>query len=193
MPTGLRDGETEALLAQSRKHLPIALALVAPDAAVREIEKLTAAAFAASPERALPPALLKEARAQTFIRLVNAGAYAAAEQLAAEVDRRLGLFAGEPGWPMDAEALDSLYCLGMLAFHQERPDEAAEIFGRVQRLAREAGRAQLHWVARLHEGLSLGRAGRTAPARLAVAEVAGAPLPPPLAEAALAFLAATRG
>jgi SAM-dependent methyltransferase len=188
MPSGLRDGETAALLAQSRKHLPMALALVAPDAAVREIERLEVT----SAENALPPALLREARAQTFIRLVNAGSYAAAEKLAAGVARWIGPFAGEPGCPMDVEALDSLYCLGMLALHQERPDEAAEIFGRVRRLAGEAGRAQLHWLARLHEGLSLGRAGRTAAARAALSEVAGAPVPPPVAEAARAFLAAVR-
>jgi hypothetical protein len=193
MPSGLRDGETEALLAQSRKHLPMALALFEPDAAVREIERL-AVASAASPESALPAALLREARAQTFIRLVNAGSFAAAEKLAAGVARWIGPFAGEPGCPMDAEALDSLYCLGMLALHQERPDEAAEIFGRVQRLAGEAGEgAQIHWLARLHEGLSLMRAGREGAARVALSEVAGAPVPPPVAEAARAFLAAVRG
>jgi SAM-dependent methyltransferase len=179
MPSGLRDGETEALLDQSRKHLPMALAMVAPDAAVREIEKLEAAPA----ERALPPALLDEARAQTFIRLVNAGAYAAAERLAAGVARRIesSAEAGEHAMhAMDAEALDSLYCLGMLALHQGRPGEAAELFGRVQRLAGEAGeRAQIHWLARLHEGLSLWRAGRQAAARVALSEVAGAPVPPP--------------
>ena len=70
-PFGLRDGETEALVAQSRKHLPMALAATEPDRAVREIEALERA----MPGRGLSPALLAEARAQTFIRLVNAGAY----------------------------------------------------------------------------------------------------------------------
>jgi TolA-binding protein len=183
MPIGLRDGETEALVAQSRKHLPMALALVAPDAAVREIEKLEAT-------RALPPALLDEALAQTFIRLVNAGSYAAAEKLALGVARRLD--SGESA--VDAEARDSLYCLGMLALHQGRAGEAAELFGRVQRLGGEGGeRSPIHWRARLHEGLSLMRDGRGDAARAALSEVAGAPVPPPVAEAARAFLAAVGG
>ncbi len=181
MPSGLRDGETEALLAQSRKHLPMALALVEPDAAVREIEKLEAAGGA------LPPALLGEARAQTFIRLVNAGSYAAAGKLAAGVARSIDA----PKGKMDAEALDSLYCLGMLALHEGSAAEAAALFARVQRLAGEAGeRAPIHWLARLHEGLSLWRDGREGAARAALAEVAGAPVSPPVAEAARAFLAA---
>jgi SAM-dependent methyltransferase len=189
MPSGLRDGETEALLAQSRKHLPMALALFEPDAAVREIERLEVA----SAENALPPALLREARAQTFIRLVNAGSYAAAEKLAAGVARWIGPFAGEPGCPMDAETLDSLFCLGMLALHRGRLEEAAELFGRSQRPIGDGGeRSPLYWQARLHEGLSLLRAGRDAAARVALTEVAGAAVPPPLAEAARAYLAAVR-
>ena len=192
MPTGLRDGETEALLAQSRKHLPMALALFEPDAAVREIERLETAT-AASADGALPPALLGEARAQTFIRLVNAGSYAAAEKLAAGVAREIELAGDEAGHGMEAETLDSLYCLGILDLHRGRPGEAAEIFGRVHRLAGGAGLPQLHWQARLHEGLGLWRAGREAAARVAFSEVAGAPVPPPVAEAARAFLAAVRG
>ncbi len=190
MPTGLRDGETEALLAQSRKHLPMALAMGTPDHAVREIEKLEAAPAGKS----LPRALLDEARAQTFIRLVNAGAYAAAERLAPGVARRIEASAETGEHAMDAEGLDSLYCLGMLALNRGRPGEAAELFGRVRRLAGDAGEnAQIHWLARLHEGLSLWRAGRAAAARVALSEVAGAPVPPPVAEAARTFLAAVRG
>ena len=95
---------------------------------------------------------------------------------------------------MNAEALDSLYCLGMLALHQGRAGEAAELFARVQRLLGEEGeRSPIHWLARLHEGLSLWRAGRGAAARIAFTEVAGAPVSPPVAEAAQAFLAAVRG
>jgi SAM-dependent methyltransferase len=37
-PFGLRDGETEALLEQSRRHLPMALAMAKPQQAAREVE-----------------------------------------------------------------------------------------------------------------------------------------------------------
>jgi len=142
-PFGLCDGETEALVAQSRKHLPMALAATEPDRAVREIEALERAA----PGHGLPPALLAEARAQTFIRLVNAGAYEEAERLAPGIAARL-----EAGGEISAEALDSLYCLGMLALHRERPDDAAELFGRVHQLAGE--RTELFESARLHEEMA---------------------------------------
>lgn len=148
-PFGLCDGETAELVAQSRKHLPMALAGTAPERAVREIETLESAPAG---ER-LSAALLDQARAQTFIRLVNAGAYAEAERLAAGVSR---LTEGAEG-KTDAETLDSLYCLGMLALQQGRPDEAAELFARVHRLA---GSAEIGRSAQLHEGLSLHRAGR---------------------------------
>ena len=141
-PFGLRDGETEALLAQSRKHLPMALAAVDPERAAREIQ-------------GVPPALLDGARAQTFIRLINAAAYAAAARLASAVARQTdGL--REAG----AEALDCLYCLGLLALHQERPDEATERFERVYQLAGE--NAERVWSARLQEGLRLAQAGLAA-------------------------------
>ncbi|HSS52964.1 MAG TPA: class I SAM-dependent methyltransferase [Thermoanaerobaculia bacterium] len=146
-PFGLHDGETGELLAQSRKHLPMALAATEPGRAVREIEALETAAAG----EGVPPALLAEARAQTFIRLVNAGAYAEAEKLAP----RLSVSDGDD---LTAEALDSLYCLGMLALHRERPNDAAEFFARVQRLAGE--RAEILALARFHESLSLQRAGR---------------------------------
>jgi SAM-dependent methyltransferase len=139
-PFGLCDGETEALVAQSRKHLPMALAATEPDRAVREIEALQ--------REDVRPALLAEARAQTFIRLVNSGAYTEAESLAPGVSRQTDSLAGE----IDAEALDSLYCLGMLALHRERPDDAAELFGRVHQLAGE--RTEILESARLHEELA---------------------------------------
>jgi SAM-dependent methyltransferase len=155
-PFGLRDGETGELVAQSRKHLPMALAATEPDRAVREIEALEAA----TAEEALPAVLLGEARAQTFIRLVNAGAFAAAERLAprlaAEIASRQTALSG--GDNISTEVLDSLYCLGMLALQRERPNDAAELFARVQRLAGE--RAEILGPARLHEEISLRRAGR---------------------------------
>jgi SAM-dependent methyltransferase len=140
-PFGLCDGETEALLAQSLKHLPMALASTEPERAVREIE-------------AVPPALLAGARAQTFIRLMNAGAYEAAGRLAPAISRRI-----QAGGEVDAETLDCLYCLGLLALHQKRPGEAAERFERVHELAGE--RAESLWSARLHEGLRLAQADLT--------------------------------
>ena len=146
-PFGLCDGETEALVAQSRKHLPMALAATEPERAVREIEALELA----MPGRGVSPALLAEARAQTFIRLVNAGAYTEAERLAPRLAP--GIAAGlEDGGEINTEALDSLYCLGMLALHRERPDEAAELFGRVHQLAGE--RTEIFESARLHEEMA---------------------------------------
>jgi hypothetical protein len=136
-PFGLADGETEALLRQSRKHLPMALAGADPERAVREVEALEADAGL------LPGDLLAGARAQTFIRLVNAGAYAAAERLAPRV----------PGGIAGREELDCLFCLGILALQRKRPAEAAEIFGRVHRLA-PPDQADIQEAARRHEALS---------------------------------------
>jgi SAM-dependent methyltransferase len=190
-PFGLRDGETEALLAQSRKHLPMALAATEPSRAVREIESLERAA----PGDGLPAQLLAEARAQTFIRLVNAGAYGEAERLAPAIVWQTDALTLRDASETDAEALDALYCLAMLALHGERPSEAAEMFARVHRLA--GRRAEILWWARFHEGLSWRRAGQDAPARAALAEVAASdpqagrpPVPPAVAAAARALLAA---
>jgi SAM-dependent methyltransferase len=152
-PFALRDGETAELAAQSRKHLPMALAATDPDRAVAAIEALGRASL----EEALSPTLLAQARAQTFIRLVNAGAYAAAERLAAEIPDLAGA-ATETA--VATEALDALYCLAMLALQRERPGEAAELFARVDRLA--GGRAEIRGSARLHEELSLRQAAHLA-------------------------------
>lgn len=149
-PFGLRDGETGELVAQSRKHLPMALAAVEPDRAVREIEALE---NATAGDR-LSAAVLAEARAQTFIRLVNAGAYAAAERLAPRIVRQTDFSERDE---ISAEALDSLYCLGMLALRRERPRDAAELFARVQRFAGQ--RPQILASARHHETLSRQQAG----------------------------------
>jgi SAM-dependent methyltransferase len=145
-PFGLCDGETEALVAQSRKHLPMALAAIDPDRAVREIEALEVGT-------SLRASLLGEARAQTFIRLVNAGAYEAAERLAPGIARRTAALTPDAG-ELNAEALDSLYCLAMLALHRNRPGEAAELFGRVHQLAAE--HTQIFQWARHHEEVARG-------------------------------------
>ncbi|HKH49817.1 MAG TPA: methyltransferase domain-containing protein [Thermoanaerobaculia bacterium] len=162
-PSGLCDGETESLVQQSRKHLPMALASTDPDRAVREVEALAS----------LAPELFVEARAQTFIRLVNVGAYDAAERMAPQIARQIDLATLEERGEKSAEVLDPLFCLGMLALHQGRPGEAADLFGRVHRLAGLAGpeRAELLGAARYHEALSLREAGQEAPgSRLVIAE-----------------------
>lgn len=132
-PFGLHDGETGELVAQSRKHLPMALAATAPERAVRAIEALENAPAG----EGLSPKLLGETRAQTFIRLVNAGAYAEAERLAPGISRQIeGAKGDAQGSEVDAETLDSLHCLGILALKRKRPDEAANVFDRLNRRAR---------------------------------------------------------
>ncbi|HEV7784353.1 MAG TPA: hypothetical protein VGQ28_03385, partial [Thermoanaerobaculia bacterium] len=78
------------------------------------------------------------------------------ERLAPGISRQTGV--PDIGGQISAETLDSLYCLGMLALHRERPGDAAELFARVQRLAGE--RAEIHRPARFHEELSRRQAGR---------------------------------
>lgn len=150
----LNDGETDELLGQSRKHLPMALAATEPDRAVREIETL---ASLARDGGVVSPALLAEARSQTFVRLVNAGAYTAAERMAPQVFQEIDLRALEEAGEESPGALDPLFCLGMLALQRERPEEAADLFGRVYRIAgrgAEPGRADLLWSSRYHEALA---------------------------------------
>lgn len=189
-PTGLCDGETESFTTLSRKHLPMARAATDPDRAVRELEALSSC-----PE--IGPELLAETLAETFVRLVHAGAYEAAECLAPRV-----LALVEARGEADPGALDPLQGLAMLALQTGRPGEAAELFGqvheriaqitRIGQMERSGGsagpeRADLLWSARYHQGLSLRQAGHEAPARAVLAEVAAAPVP--LAQAARALLA----
>jgi SAM-dependent methyltransferase len=158
LPFALFDGETEMLLRQSLKHLPMALAATDAEGALRALGQLESMERATFPEE-----LLDEARAQTFIRLVNAGAhagaFAAAEQLAprilAEVER-----ASEAGIAL--RSLDPLYCLGMLALQRGRPAEAAELFRRVAaaaELSNDRPHEELLRSARYHESLSRQQAG----------------------------------
>lgn len=139
-PFALYDGETEMLLRQSRKHLPMALAATDPERAVREIERLE------SMDRAqFPAVLLDEAIAQTFVRLVNGGAYDAAEQMVPAIVRLTD----------SSDALDPLYCLGMLALQKGRVEEAAELFHRVaEAVATSPSQQDLLRSARQHELLS---------------------------------------
>jgi SAM-dependent methyltransferase len=158
LPFALFDGETEMLLRQSLKHLPMALAATDAEGALRALARLESMDRAEFPEE-----LMDQARVQTFIRLVNAGAnagsYAAAEQLAprilAEVER-----AGEAGGAIGS--LDPLYCLGMLALQRGRPAEAAELFRRVSvtaELSGDGAHEELLRSARYHESLSRQQAG----------------------------------
>ncbi|MBV9493640.1 MAG: class I SAM-dependent methyltransferase [Acidobacteria bacterium] len=147
-PFGLCDGETQGAIEQSHAHLPMALAATDPSAALRALH-----ALADSPE------MLAPARVQTFIRLVNAGAWEAADELAPlvepQVDSDSLMTTGErsPG------ALDLPYCLGMLALHRSRPEDAARWFRVVQNAGAvyaAPGRGELLANARAHEALAAG-------------------------------------
>jgi len=195
-PWGLYDGETEALLRESRKHVPIALASSEPDRAISALGMLESVSGDC---RALPPAMIAQAREQTFVRLVNAGAYDAADLIAPQVARQIDLASLEEHGELSPGALDSPFCLAMLALHKSRRHEAADLFGRVHRAARRSptlDRAEMLWSSRFHEGLSLLQAGRSALAREAFAEVASAaarpelpPVPVHLADACRDLLA----
>ena len=149
---GLCDGETEDLLWQSRRHLPLALAAINPDRALVALEALARAT--AADGAALGD--VEATRASTFVRLVNGGAYAAAESLAARVAAELGLAALDAGdggpRPKRAE-LDTLYCLAMLHFQRGRSTAAAALFALTVRLAERepAAVADLIGLARAHE------------------------------------------
>lgn len=151
----IHDGETEMLLRQSRKHLPMALAASDPDRALLELEKLETldrVVFSAE--------LLDESRAQTFVRLVNAGAFDAAERMTATV---VDLLERQP--PEEnvesAGSLDLLYCLAMLALLRGRAGEAAELFARVARAAESSpSQKEMFRSALYHEQLSRGQLSR---------------------------------
>jgi SAM-dependent methyltransferase len=115
-PFDFADGETETLTAQSRKHLPMALAATDPDRAVREIEALER--LARGRPALVPPAILAEARAQTFVRLLHAGARAAAERLAAAISRQTAHLHGQEEGA-SAEEIDCLQGLRTLALHRK--------------------------------------------------------------------------
>ncbi len=189
---GVADAETEEILLLARKHLPFAVAAAAPERAVAALAELA---------EVLPATSFRAARAETFIRLVNAGAYGAAEKLAREVTEALDLGglqsagdrAGDEEAPRRATvALDTLFCLGMLALQTGRAAQAAAFFGlgarRLEALMRdrtpggdlggaatataEANTARLATL-RFHEGLGLAGAGLETAASPAV-EAAGA-------------------
>jgi 2-polyprenyl-3-methyl-5-hydroxy-6-metoxy-1,4-benzoquinol methylase len=150
-PFALFDGETEGLLRQSLKHLPMALAATDPERAVRQIELLELmdrAKFSSE--------LLDEARNQTFVRLVNAGAYSEAECLAPRIASWIDSQSPEARGATIA-SLDPLFCLAMLALQQGRAGQAAELFRRVGQAADRYGveeRRELARSARYHEELS---------------------------------------
>jgi hypothetical protein len=65
----------------------------------------------------LPPAILAETRAQTFVRLIHAGAYAAAERLVPAIARQTAQL--QDGGPASAEERDCLQGLRTLALHRK--------------------------------------------------------------------------
>jgi len=178
-PLGLHDGETEGLASQSRKHLPMALAAADPDRALVALQSL-------ADDLTFPRTLLFEARMQTFVRLVNASALDAAEQLAPQVLELLDLPSLAAHGETTAGALDPVYCLAMLALHRGRHAEAAERFRFVFRSASVKGvpeRASLLWSARYHEALSLRQSGEEASALALFEELAhdrSDPMLPPI-------------
>lgn len=151
-PFGLCDGETQGAIEQSRVHLPMALAATDPSSALRALHALAA-------ERSFPRALFAHAQAQTFIRLVNAGAWEAADELAPLIEPQVDADSLTANGERSPGALDLPYCLGMLALHRSRPEEAARWF----RVVQGAGavyaapeRAELLANARAHEALAAG-------------------------------------
>jgi SAM-dependent methyltransferase len=154
----IHDGETEGLLRQSLKHLPMALAATDPQRALRELAKLEAM----DPAQ-FPGVLLDEARIQTFIRLVNAGAYSSAQSLASRVGDHIEARETTHALASD-HSLDALYCLGMLALQTGSAGDAAKVFRRVTEAVERSGsddRLDLARTARYHEALSLEQAGQS--------------------------------
>lgn len=150
-PFALHDGETEMLLRQSRKHLPMALAATEPERAVRELARLDEMDRASFPDE-----LLEETYAQTFVRLVNAGAYENAAEIAPRIARIIERDPPEQS-AGSSGSLDALYCLAMLALQRGRSGEAAELFRRVAMAAEASGASaqqELLRSARYHERLS---------------------------------------
>jgi hypothetical protein len=127
----------------------MALAATDPERVVCEIERLES-----TDPAHFPAALLDETRAQTFVRLVNAGAYAAAEKMVPQIASLIKRNPPEEHVGSPA-ALDPLFSLGMLALQQGRAEEAAELF---QRVAAAAEKSPVHQdilqSARHHESLS---------------------------------------
>ena len=117
------------------------------------------------------PGDVEATRASTFVRLVNAGAYDAAESLAPTVAAELGLEAldsGEAGPPPTRTKLDALYSLAMLHLQRDRPTEAAALFALTVRLAEratEAAAPDLIRLARAHERHARARLGAASGAR----------------------------
>ncbi len=172
-PSAVLDGETEAILARSRVLLPAALAGCDADRALRELQALGELA-----ERGeIPRAACEEARQRAFVRLVHAGAFGVAEQLAPGVAAQLDPAApqGERAWSV--VELEATYCLAMLALQQGRAAAAADGFGGVRRRLERAGgeaAALLLGPASDHEELALRRAGAESAARRALSAVAAA-------------------
>ncbi|HVT58017.1 MAG TPA: methyltransferase domain-containing protein [Thermoanaerobaculia bacterium] len=170
-PTAVRDGETEAILLRSRVLLPTALAECDADRALYQLRALGELAVRGE----IPRDACEEARHRAFVRLVHAGAYGVAEQLAPGVAAQIDPAApqGERQWSV--VELEAMYCLAMLALQQGRVAEAADGFRSLRRRLEQAGgeaAALLLGPASYHEELALQRAGAEAAARRALSAVA---------------------
>jgi SAM-dependent methyltransferase len=189
---GADDGETENLTRLARLHAGYCLARPDPEAALVELRALEAApsgedAVGAPP---LPAELATCARIELFVRMVNAGHYPWADQLAAPVAAAVGLggaatSGAQGGVPPEAgpgSTLNAAFCLGILALnHHGQPARAADLFALVHHKARtacstgapEPAALRLLWPARYCQALALARAGQGAASREAASSLIG--------------------
>jgi hypothetical protein len=193
---GADDGETEDLVAQGRSHALWCLAQLDPSAAAAEM----AAQHDASKVGSFDD-LMRRARDEAFVRLVNAGRYAEAERLAGTVARAREVGGCELS-PSARDRLESggdpvlngLFCLGILTLnHRADAAQAANLFFLVHEVARVAcvrGRGSptakiLVWQARYFQALALKQAGEHAACATAVESLIAdnaVQLPPVLAD-----------
>jgi SAM-dependent methyltransferase len=189
---GADDGETENLTLLARLHAAYCLARSDPEAALGELRVMEAARAeddcVSAP--ALPAELATCARIELFVRMVNAGHYPWAAQLAAPIAAAVGLSgaaaSGRQGGVApevgSGPSLSAAFCLGILALnHHGQPARAADLFALVHDKARTAcgtgapGPAALGllWPARYCQALALARAGRGPASRDAASSLIG--------------------
>ena len=172
-PIAVLDGETESILLRSQVLLPAALASCDADRALSQLLALEELA-----ERGeIPRDACEEARHRAFARLVHAGAYGAAEQLAPAVAARLGPAAPHAQRELQVVDLEAAYCLAMLALQRGRVAEAADEFGGVRRRLEQAGGEAADLLlspASYHEGIALQQVAALSAARRALSAVAAA-------------------
>lgn len=157
---GFADGETEQLLWESRRHVPIAAAAVAPERALVELARLEESArdVAGADQRA---ASLRRTRAQTFLQLVHHGSATIAAPLAPRVESDLDA---------DADLARELepelrFALGIASLTAGELAAAVRYFaaagGKGEAGAESPTRLAVRWQARFHEAESRHRRGET--------------------------------